>query len=213
MIVTAMFCVLCQASLYVHLIIMQSSNGQPLTQDERLLLPKGSSGRYTGETLLRTRPRTYRKIVALLADPDWSVVRIAQACKVSENTIAAVRLREASTIEERKKTLTSVLVDVATKAAEQMECKVPRGSLRDVTVAMGVSTDKVLALQGQSPVGVQVAVVQMPTPEQDEERRRAHDALDEITRLLHKPEPLTPKEELMIKAQLCVLKSGHHADE
>jgi hypothetical protein len=212
MIVTGKPLRFCKASLYVHLIIMQSSNGQPLTQDERLLLPKGSSGRYTGETLLRTRPRTYRKIVALLADPDWSVVRIAQACKVSENTIAAVRLREASTIEERKKTLTSVLVDVATKAAEQMECKVPRGSLRDVTVAMGVSTDKVLALQGQSPVGVQVAVVQMPTPEQDEERRRAHDALDEITRLLHKPEPLTPKEELMIKAQLCALKATQHVD-
>ena len=97
--------------------------------------------------MLRTRPRTYRKIVALLADPDWSVVRIAQACKVSENTIAAVRLREASTIEERKKTLTSVLVDVATVGAEHMERKIGRGSLRDVTVATGVSVDKVLALQ------------------------------------------------------------------
>jgi hypothetical protein len=201
MIVTGKPLRFCKASLYVHLIIMQSSNGQMLTrQDERLLLPKGSSGRYTGETLLRTRPRTYRKIVALLADPDWSVVRIAQACKVSENTIAAVRLREASTIEERKKTLTSVLVDVATKAAEQMECKVPRGSLRDVTVTMGVSTDKVLALQGQSPVGVQVAVVRMPTAEQDEERRRAHHALDEITRLLQ--EPKTPENQLLLKVML-----------
>ena len=193
---------------------MQSSNGQPLTrQNERLLLPKGSIGRYTGETLLRTRPRTYRKVVALLADPDWSVVRIAQACKVSENTIAAVRLREASTIEERKKTLTSVLVDVATVGAEHMERKIGRGSLRDVTVATGVSVDKVLALQGQSPVGVQVAVVNMPTPEEREERRRAHHALDEITRLLHKQEPLTVKEELMIKTQLCVLSSGHDAAE
>ena len=49
----------------------------------------------------------------------------------------------------------------------------------------------------------------MPTPEEREETRRAHHALDEITRLLHKPEPLTPKEELMIKTQLCVLSSGH----
>ena len=193
---------------------MQSSNGQPLTrQNERLLLPKGSSGRYTGETLLRTRPRTYRKIVALLADPDWSVVRIAQACKVSENTIAAVRLREASTIEERKKTLTSVLVDVATKAAEQMECKVPRGSLRDVTVAMGVSTDKVLALQGQSPVGVQVAVVNMPTPEERARIDASHRALDEISRLLHKAEPLTQEEELLLKVQLKRLSLDAPQDE
>jgi hypothetical protein len=51
-----------------------------------------------------------------------------------------------------------VLVDVATVGAEHMERKIGRGSLRDVTVATGVSVDKVLALQGQSPVGVQVAV-------------------------------------------------------
>ena len=162
--------------------------------------------------MLRTRPRTYRKVVALLADPDWSVVRIAQACKVSENTIAAVRLREASTIEERKKTLTSVLVDVATVGAEHMERKIGRGSLRDVTVATGVSVDKVLALQGQSPVGVQVAVVNIPTPEEREETRRAHHALDEITRLLHKQEPLTEKEELMLKAQCRVLKITEDVD-
>ncbi|CEF49262.1 unnamed protein product [uncultured bacterium] len=137
--------------------------------------------------MLRTRPRTYRKIVALLADPDWSVVRIAQACKVSENTIAAVRLREASTIEARKKTLTSVLVDVATLGAEQMERKIGRSSLRDATIATGVSVDKVLALQGQSPVGVQVAVV-MPTEAERAERRAMHDKLDEIARRLAEPD-------------------------
>ena len=51
----------------------EPNNGQALstTQDNRLL-PKGSQSRYTGETLLRTRPRTYRKVVMLLADPDWS---------------------------------------------------------------------------------------------------------------------------------------------
>jgi hypothetical protein len=59
-----------------------------------------------------------------------------------------------------------------------------------------------LALTGQMPVGIQVAVVQMPTPEQDEERRRAHHALDEITRLLHKPKPLTPENQLLLKVML-----------
>jgi hypothetical protein len=187
-------------------------NGHLPTLEQRLEKPVGHPLRYTGETLLRTRPKIYRKIVALLADPDWSVEKISQACRVSDHTIRAVRLREASTIEERKKTLTSVLVDVATKAAEQMECKVPRGSLRDVTVAMGVSTDKVLALQGQTPVGIQIANIQMPTPEQDEARRRAHHALDEITRLLHKQEPLSEKEELMLKAQCRVLEITQDVD-
>jgi hypothetical protein len=172
-------------------------NGHLPTLEQRLEKPVGHPLRYTGETLLRTRPKIYRKIVALLADPDWSVEKISQACRVSDHTIRAVRLREASTIEERKKTLTSVLVDVATKAAEQMECKVPRGSLRDVTVAMGVSTDKVLALQGQT---------------QDEARRRAHHALDEITRLLHKQEPLSEREELMLKAQCRVLEITQDVD-
>jgi len=184
----------------------EPTNGESLSpKDNRLLAPKGSQARYTGEVLLRTRPRTYRKVVALLADPDWSAIRIAQACKVSENTIAAVKLREAETIEARKKTLTSVLVDVATLGAEQMERKIGGSSLRDATIATGVSVDKVLALQGQSPIGVQIANIVMPTEEERDERRRSHAALDEITRLLSKPGPLDPKEELMIKAQLLVL--------
>ena len=163
----------------------EPNNGQVLSpKDNRLLAPKGSQARYTGEVLLRTRPRTYRKVVALLADPDWSAIRIAQACKVSENTIAAVKLREAETIEARKKTLTSVLVDVATLGAEQMERKIGRSSLRDATIATGVSVDKVLALQGQSPVGVQVAVVNMPSEEERAERNAIHAQLDAIARRL-----------------------------
>ena len=156
----------------------EPNNGHAVSpKDNRLLAPKGSQARYTGEVLLRTRPRTYRKVVALLADPDRSAIRIAQACKVSENTIAAVKLREAETIEARKKTLTSVLVDVATLGAEQMERKIGRSSLRDATIATGVSVDKVLALQGQSPIGVQIANIVMPTEEERDERRRSHAAL------------------------------------
>jgi hypothetical protein len=191
----------------------QPSNGQALSQQEHRLLPKGSPSRYTGERLLRTRPRTYQKIVALLADPTWSVNRIAQVCKVGEHSVVGVREREASTIEERKKRLTSVLVDVATLGAEQMERKIGKSSLRDATIATGVATDKVLALQGKSPVGIQIANIAMPSEEERERLRRRDRALDEITRLLHKPEPLTTKEELMIKAQLCALKSGQSADE
>ena len=161
---------------------MQSSNGQPLTQqDERLLSTKGSGGRYTGEVLLRTRPRTYRKVVALLADPDWSVDKISQACKVSDHTVRAVRDREHESITERKKTLTSVLVDVATLGAEQMERKIGRASLRDASIATGVSVDKVLALQGQTPVGIQVANIVLPSEAERAERRALHDKLDEIT--------------------------------
>ena len=63
-----------------------------------------------------------------------------------------------------------------------MERKIGKSSLRDCTIATGVSVDKVLALQGQSPVGVQIANIVMPTEEEREARRRVHHALGQVTR-------------------------------
>jgi hypothetical protein len=186
------------------------NNGQALATKDKRLLPKGSTLRYTGETLLRTRPRTYQKVVMLLANPDWSDRAIAEACKVSVHTIAAVREREASTIEARKKTLTSVLVDVVTLGAEQMERKIGRSSLRDATIATGVSVDKVLALQGQSPVGEQVAVVQMRRPKS--ERKRVGRIMRLITRLLNEPGPLDPKDQLRVEALIKSMGRKEPAD-
>ena len=175
-----------QASLSVRLNMIEPGNGQIATATP-VPSPKYKVGTYTGEILLRTRPKTYRKVVMLLANPDWSKRRIAQACKVSPSSVDAVEKRESSTIEARKKTLTSVLVDVATLGAEQMERKIGKASLRDASIATGVSVDKVLALQGQSPVGVQVAVV-MPTEQEREERRALHDRLDAIAARLNAAE-------------------------
>jgi hypothetical protein len=59
-----------------------------------------------------------------------------------------------------------------------------------------------LALTGQMPASVAVAVIPMPTEEERAERRRRHDALDGIARLLRQEEPLSPKDELMLKVQL-----------
>ena len=85
-------------------------------------------------------------MMAMLLAPgdgfDETRVMVNTQCEIRVRDYRAVRLREASTIEERKKTLTSVLVDVATVGAEHMERKLGRGSLRDVTVATGVSVDK-----------------------------------------------------------------------
>ena len=85
-------CILLQASLPVRLNMSEPHNGQALLQQDKRLLPKGSPLRYTGKTLLRTRPRTYRRVVTLLADPQWSVNRISQLCKVSEHTVNAVEI-------------------------------------------------------------------------------------------------------------------------
>jgi hypothetical protein len=67
-----------------------------------------------------------------------------------------------------------------------MEELAGKASLRDATVAAGVSTDKMLALIGQLP-SVQVAVLNMPTEEEREERRRIDERLDAICRRLSAP--------------------------
>ena len=159
---------------------------------------------FTAERVLRTRPKTYRAIVQLLADPHASVNHIAKIQRVSTHTVRAIRCREAKTIAERKQSLISIFGNVAEMSAERMEQLCRKANLRDAGISAGIATDKVLALTGQMP-SINIANIQMPTPEQDEARRRAHQALDEITRLLHKQESLSEKEELMLKAQCRVL--------
>ena len=83
-------------------------------------------------------------------------------------------------------------IRIAEIGGANVERKIGKASVRDAIIGTGVAIDKMLALTGEMPVGIQIANIQMPTPEQDEARRRAHHALDEITRLLHKPEPWSP---------------------
>ncbi len=177
------------------------------------LLPNGHQARYTAETVLRTRPKTYRKAVQLLADPNWSVLQISKSLRLSEHTVRAIREREAQDIAERKKSLAGLMSNIAEIGGANVERKIGKASVRDAIIGTGVAIDKMLALTGETPVGIQIANIQMPSPEEREEINRRHRALDEITRLLQKQEPLSVKEELMIKTQLCVLSSGHDAAE
>jgi transposase-like protein len=180
-------CLLLAANVHVHLIVMQSSNGQRLTQqDERLLSPKGAQARYTGELLLRTRPKTYRAIVRELAEPNASVNGIARGYRVSNHTVMGIREREAKSIAERKKNLVSILADVATVGAERMEETIGKASLRDAAIGTGIAVDKMLALSGQTPA-FQIANVVMPSEADREERRRLHDKLDAIAARLNSP--------------------------
>jgi hypothetical protein len=70
--------------------MIEANNGQSLLpKDDRLLAPKGSQARYTGELLLRTRPKTYRAIMRELAEPNASVNGIARRYRVSNHTVMA----------------------------------------------------------------------------------------------------------------------------
>ena len=164
----------------------EPSNGQVLTLPQpKQPLPNGHQARYTAETVLRTRPKTYRKIVLLLADPNWSALQISKVCRVSEHTVRAIRKREAQDIADRKKSLAVMLANVAELGAERMEQTIGKASLRDAVIATGVSVDKVALLTGPK-MGLQVNIanIQPPSPEERAERRKVHAQLDEITRLL-----------------------------
>jgi len=179
-------CICDRINVPVHVNIIESNNGQALSTQDKRFLPKGDQRRYTAETVLRTRPKTYRKIVHLLADPNWSVLQISKGCRVSEHTVRAIREREAQQIAERKKTLAAMLANVAELGASRMEETIGTAGLRDAAIGTGIAVDKMLALTGHMPA-VQVAVV-MPTPD-ERARIDATDAmLDAITKRLTAPD-------------------------
>jgi transposase-like protein len=163
-------------------------NGQALSQqDQRPLSICGSDSEaaqgFTAERVLRIRPKTYRAVVQLLAEPRASVNQIAKLHRVSTHTVRAIRHREAQDIAERKKTLAGMLANVAELGAGRMEETIGKASLRDATIGTGVAVDKLLALTGQSPA-VQVAVVNMPSEAERAELSAIDAKLDEIARRL-----------------------------
>ena len=157
----------------------QSQNGQSQPEQEQ----SKPRGRYTGELLLRTRPKTYRAIVRELAEPNASVNGIARGYRVSNHTVMGIREREAKSIAERKKHLVSILADVATVGAERMSEKIGKASLRDAAIGTGIAVDKMLALTGQAPA-VQIANIWMQSEEERAERRAIDAKLDAIARRL-----------------------------
>ena len=70
--------------------MIKRNNGQAVWPDDnRVLAPKGSQARYTGELLLRTRPKVYRQIIRLLSE-GVSANQICKLCHVTRETVRAV---------------------------------------------------------------------------------------------------------------------------
>jgi hypothetical protein len=115
-----------------------------------MIQAKSDQDRFTVERVLRTRPKTYRAIVQLLADPSATVMHIAKRHRVSEHTVRAIRAREAAAIAERKQRLMSIFANVAEISAERMEELAGKASLRDAGTTAGIATDKLLALTGDN---------------------------------------------------------------
>jgi hypothetical protein len=158
--------------------MIEPNNGQALskTQDAR--------PRYTGERLLRERPKIYRQVVRLLGE-GWSTRKICKWCRVTRETVRAVMRREAAEITARKKSIVGILSNVAELGAARMEETIGKASLRDAAIGTGIAVDKMLALTGQAPsIQVNIANLQPPTPEQVAQRERDDAFLDDYTRKL-----------------------------
>src|SRR5438552_10946555 len=158
--------------------MIEPNNGQALIAENS----EAAQG-FTADRVLRTRPKTYRAIAQLLAEPHASVNQIAKLHRVSTHTVRAIRYREAQGIAERKKSLAAMLANVAELGASRMEKTIGKAGLRDAAIGTGVAVDKMLALTGQLPL-VQIANVIMPTPEEKAKREAIDAKLDEITRRL-----------------------------
>ena len=169
-------CFFLQSTVSVRVNMIEPSNGQVLspTQD--------GGPRYTGEILLRTRPKIYRQIIRLLSE-GVSANQICGLCRVTRETVRAVERREAAEISARKKSIVGILSNVAEFGASRMEETIGKASLRDAAIGTGIAVDKMLALTGQTP-SLQIANINMPSDEERAERRAMHDKLDAITRRL-----------------------------
>jgi hypothetical protein len=135
--------------------------------------------RYTGERLLRERPKIYRQVVRLLGE-GWSSNKICKWCHVTRETVRAVERREATEISARKKSIVGILSNVAELGASRMEETIGKAGLRDAAIGTGIAVDKMLALTGQMPA-VNIANIWMPSEEERQQMRETDRKLDEIT--------------------------------
>jgi hypothetical protein len=156
--------------------MIEPNNGQAVitVQDNR--------PRYTGERLLRERPKIYRQVVRLLGE-GWSSNKICKWCHVTRETVRAVERREAVEISARKKSIIGILSTVAELGAARMEETISKASLRDAAIGTGIAVDKMLALTSQTP-SLQIANIVMPSEEERAERSKVHARLDDIARRL-----------------------------
>ena len=162
----------------------QPNNGKALspTQDCR--------PRYTGELLLRTRPKVYRQIVRLLSE-GVSANQICKLCHVTRETVRAVERREATEISARKKSIIGILSNVAELGASRMEETIGKAGLRDAAIGTGVAVDKILSLEGKT-ASINIANIRMPSEEERAQIDAKHRRLDEIAALLREGSDTAP---------------------
>ncbi len=111
---------------------------------------------YTGDRLFRDRPHIYRRVVELLAEPGISVRYICRELHVTDGTVAAVSAREGIPMAAHKKVILRNITHGLRMASERLIEEIPRGSLRDTTIAVGVLSEKMQLLSGEATARIEV---------------------------------------------------------
>jgi hypothetical protein len=189
------FCSFLRKSLHVHVNMIQSRNGQLQSKADQPPKPKA---KYSGERLLPERPRVYRKVVELLAEPreQMSIRKICRRCHVTDDTVKAVEKREAVPIAARKETLLSIAANAAQLSAERMGELAPAATLRDASVSFGIATEKMLLLSGDPTLRIEHTIE--PGPNLYERLARLHNKLTHEPKTIQATiiEPLTAQSAL-----------------
>jgi len=106
-------------------------------------------GEFTGERLFSQKPETYREVVRLIAEGS-PMRQIAALCKVSINTVAAVRDREKIPIETQKQEILRSIRTGMKLTVERVIELAPSMNGKDAVIAFGILTEKGQLLSGEA---------------------------------------------------------------
>ena len=153
MIVHTKRCVFCQASLYVHLTMLQPSNGQP-----PLLSAVRSQKRHNAK-LIDGRKR--QAIIIALANGE-SKRSIARRLNASQHTVAIISDQEWQQVAARKARIAAQAERMATAAADRLNTKLESQedlSPQQLVPIFGVAVDKLTVLRGDPSLTIRHDVV------------------------------------------------------
>lgn len=103
---------------------------------------------YTGETIKRNRPSTYKAVVEDLAH-DQPVLTIARKHRINDRTVVAIRKREADKITRRKKDLALMFENICEKSIRRATKTVKTASYAQAMVGAGIAAQRMLELRGE----------------------------------------------------------------
>jgi hypothetical protein len=116
---------------------------------ESATAPLVSSGQYTGELLFKSKPDTYRAVVAALGE-GMGTRQIARAYGVHFSTVRAIREREFAKVQDEKATTAKLLRQFSRMGAERLVEELDDIHVDKLPLAIAIAIDKAQLLDGEA---------------------------------------------------------------